>query len=67
MSDNPGYGFVPSPNSPKKELTETPTANPPVVNNYFTIALNTEAFLFLVLLVILVIGITRLGPMVLKA
>jgi hypothetical protein len=66
MSDNPGYGFVPSPSSPKKEIVEPPTANPTVVNNYF-ITINPQAILFVALLVILVIGLTRLGPLTLRA
>jgi hypothetical protein len=66
MSDNPGYGFVPSPNSPKKEL-EAPKENPAVVNNYFTITINPQAVLFVTLLVILVIVIIRLGPVGLRA
>jgi hypothetical protein len=66
MSDNPGYGFVPSPSSPKKEL-EVPKANPAVVNNYFTIAIEPQAVLLVVLLVVLVMAMTRLSPMGLRA
>jgi hypothetical protein len=61
MSDNPGYGFVPSPDSPKKELPEPPEVNPAVVNNYFTVAIDPQAVLLVFLLVILVIGLTRLS------
>jgi hypothetical protein len=64
MSDNPGYGFIPSPRSPKKELPKVPQANPPVVSNYFTIAINPQAILFVVLLAILVylaIRLTSIG------
>jgi hypothetical protein len=60
MSDNPGYGFIPSPSSPKKEL-EAPKANPAVVNNYFTVAIDPQAVLLVFLLVILVIGLARLS------
>jgi len=67
MSDNPGYGFVPSPSSPKKELPEPPKANPAVVNNYFTIAIDPQAVLFVALLVILVVSLIRMGPMGLRA
>ena len=68
MNDNPGYGFVPSPNSPKKkELPEAPNTGPAVVNNYFTIAIDPQAVLFVALLVVLVIVVIRLGPIGLRA
>jgi hypothetical protein len=67
MSDNPGYGFIPSPSSPKKELPEVPKASPAVVNNYFTMAIDPQAVLLVTLLVILVIAIVRLGPVGFRA
>src|SRR5437879_10616721 len=66
MSDNPGYGFVPSPSSPKKEL-EAPKANPAVVNNYFTVAIDPQSVLLVVLLVVLMMAIIRLSPTGLRA
>ena len=68
MNDNPGYGFVPSPRSPKKkELPEAPNTGPGVVNNYFMIAIDPQAVLFVALLVVLVIVAVRLGPIGLRA
>jgi hypothetical protein len=67
MSDNPGYGFVPFPNSSKKELPEPPKASAPVVNNYFTLYIDPRAVLFAALLVVFIIATIRLGPMGLKA
>jgi hypothetical protein len=74
MSDNPGYGFVPSPNSPKKELPEVPRVETPVVNNYSTvvndystvvnndstIAIDPQAILFMLLFAILLYLAVRL-------
>ena len=68
MNDNTGYGFVPSPSSPKKkELPEAPNTGPGVVNNYFTIAIDPQAVLFVALLVVLAIVVIRLGPIGLRA
>jgi hypothetical protein len=74
MNDNPGYGFVPPPNSPKKELPEAPKANPPVVNNYLTfvsneltMAIDLQAVLFVALMVVLVFGLIRLSSVGLRA
>jgi hypothetical protein len=67
MSDNPGYGFVPSPSSPKKELAEAPKENPPVVNNYFTMFIDPQAVLLVALLMILAIALIRLSPTALRA
>lgn len=67
MSDNPGFGFVPPPNSSKKELPEAPKANPPVVNNYFVMAIEPQAILFVALLIVLVFGLVRLSSVGLRA
>jgi hypothetical protein len=62
MSDNPGYGFVSSPSSAKKEL-EAPKASPAVVNNYFAVAIDPQA----VLLVFLLGDFRRVVPFVQNA
>jgi hypothetical protein len=67
MSDNPGYGFVPSPTLPKKELPEAPNTCPTVVNNYFTIAIDLQAALFVAFLVVFIITVIRLGPIAVRA
>jgi len=74
MKDNAGYGFVPSPNSSKKELPEARKANPPVVNNYFTfvsnelrMAIDLQAVLFVALMVVLAFGLIRLSSVGLRA
>jgi preprotein translocase subunit Sec61beta len=70
MSDKPGYGFVASSNSSKKELPTQPKANPSAVSNnfftfiesnQFTITVDPQAVLLVFLLVVLVVGIIRVS------
>lgn len=74
MSDAIGYGFVPSPNSSKKELPEPPKPDPPVVNNHstvvnnaFKVVIDPETVVFVLLLAILVYLAVRLVSDGLKA
>jgi len=68
LSDNPGYGFVPSPESQgKKELPEVPKTSPAIVNNFFTVEVNLQVVLFVALLVVLVLGLIRLSSIGLRA
>ena len=64
MNDDPKWGFVPSPNSPKKrQLPEaTPNPEPRVVNNYFTVLINPEAVLIVALLIVVIIAAFRFAP-----
>jgi hypothetical protein len=68
MNANPGYGFVPSPDSPKKkQFTPAPNSTPVVLNNYVTIAVDLHAVLLVALLVVIVYGLMRLASSGLQA
>jgi hypothetical protein len=76
MSDKPGYGFVPSPNSSKKELPTQPNANPCqasnnlfafIESNHFTITINPQAVFLVLLLVVLVVATVRGSSPLLRA
>jgi len=76
MSDKPGYGFVPSPNSSKKEVPTQPRTNPAAVsNNLFTfiesnqfrITVDPQSVLLVFFLVVLVVAIARIGSPLLRA
>jgi hypothetical protein len=62
MNDDPKWGFVPSPSLPKKgQLPETaPNPVRKVVNNYFTVLIDPQAVLLVVLLVVVMIAAFRL-------
>ena len=64
MNDDPKWGFVPSPNSPKKrQLPETtPNPEPKLVNNYFTVLINPQAVLIVALLIVVIIAAFRFAP-----
>lgn len=64
MNDDPKWGFVPSPNSPKKrQLPETtPTPVRKVVNNYFTVQIDPQAVLLMVLLIVVMVAAFRFVP-----
>ena len=76
MSDKPGYGFVPSPNSSKKESPTQPNAHPSRASNnffaffesnHFTITIDPQAVFLVLLLVVLVVAIGRISSPLLRA
>ena len=64
MNDDPKWGFVPSPNSPKKRQLPEATSNPEpkIVNNYFTVLINPQAVLIVALLIVVMIVAFRVAP-----
>jgi hypothetical protein len=59
MSSEKPWGFTPSPSKGKLEITPT---EPKVVNNYFTIVINPQAVLLVVLLIIVACAFLRTAP-----
>ncbi len=64
MNDDPKWGFVPSPNSPKKRQLPETTPNPErkVVNNYFTVLIDPQAVLIVAILIVVMIAAFRFLP-----
>ena len=64
MNDDPKWGFVPSPNSPKKKQLPETTQNPvrKVVNNYFTVLIDPQAVLIVAILIVVMIAAFRFLP-----
>jgi len=63
MNDEPGMGFRPTVSSPKKREVLAPIQNsePRTINNYFTLVIDPNALLVLMLLVI-VFAVIRYAP-----
>ncbi len=64
MNDDPKWGFIPSPNSPRKRQLPETTPNPErkVVNNYFAVLIDPQAVLLVALLIVVMIAALRFAP-----
>jgi len=62
MNDDPKWGFVPSPSSPKKRQLPTPNPEPKVVNNFFAVLVDPQGVLIMVILIIVMIAAFRFLP-----